>query len=458
MSQDRWDELLCQAAEAAQAEPQQQRRRVPSPTRPAGPTAASAASDAQRRAERAVALAHLGELSAARAALEASPLAPHDTKPAKCHSQNGSPAFPQRTDIWHLMLENSLATCVGPGRELPPGHLDAPPNICIHCLTTKHAPTCSSMPPNSSPQDVCRRRSSTASVLGGWLRYRNRMETYVSSLFQYALSTRAGTEALARALAVTCELSPSKTAVSVDGVGAYDHIARAAMFEGLRRDARLVSLIPFVRQFYGRESTYLFYDQLGQAHEVAQAEGGEQGDPLMPGLFAVGIHPALLAAHAELGPPAELYAFLGDTYVSCDPADACAAFVTLRTELKRLANIDVHLGKTRVWNSTGEQPPDLAEDSHLIAVNKGRYFQRDDGLALQAGPFVAALEFATGKMATVVGKPDWEFFHSAVEDASGAMGTSSDLPLENFVMIGDDVIDDVQGAMRAGMRAILVKT
>ena len=31
---------------------------------------------------------------------------------------------------------------------------------------------------------------------------------------------------------------------------------------------------------------------------------------------------------------------------------------------------------------------------------------------------------------------DWEFFHSAVEDASGAMGTSSDLPLENFVMIG----------------------
>ena len=85
---------------------------------------------------------------------------------------------------------------------------------------------------------------------------------------------------------------------------------------------------------------------------------------MMPGLFAVGIHPALLAAHAELGPPAELYAFLDDTYVSCDPADACAAFVTLRTELKHLkrhANIDVHLGKTRVWISTGEQPPDLAE-------------------------------------------------------------------------------------------------
>ena len=149
--------------------------------------------------------------------------------------------------------------------------------------------------------------------------------------------------------------------VSVDGVGAYDHIARAAMFEGLRRDARLASLMPFVRQFYGRESTYIFYDHAGQAHEVAQAEGGEQGDPLMPGLFAVGIHPALLAAHAELGPRADLYAFLDDTYVACDPADACAAFVSLRSALKRHANIDVHLGKTRVWNSTGEQPPGLTE-------------------------------------------------------------------------------------------------
>ena len=68
-----------------------------------------------------------------------------------------------------------------------------------------------------------------------------------------------------------------------------------------------------------------------------------------------------MAAHAELGPRDDLYAFLDDTYVACGPADACAAFVTLRSALKRHANIDVHLGKTRVWNSTGEQPPGLTE-------------------------------------------------------------------------------------------------
>ncbi|CAE7736307.1 unnamed protein product [Symbiodinium sp. CCMP2592] len=114
------------------------------------------------------------------------------------------------------------------------------------------------------------------------------------------------------------------------------------MFEGLRRDARLASLIPFVRQFYGREST---------------RKGGNKVTPDAGLRFAVGIHPALLAAHADLGPRAELYAFLDDTYVSCDPTDACAAFVALRRQLKRHANINVHLGKTRVCNSTEASNP-----------------------------------------------------------------------------------------------------
>ena len=75
LSQDRWDELLCQAAQAAQAAPRQQHSRAPPQTRSGGP-ATAADLEAQRRAERAVALVHLGELSAARAALDATPLAP----------------------------------------------------------------------------------------------------------------------------------------------------------------------------------------------------------------------------------------------------------------------------------------------------------------------------------------------------------------------------------------------
>ncbi|CAE7196364.1 unnamed protein product [Symbiodinium natans] len=38
------------------------------------------------------------------------------------------------------------------------------------------------------------------------------------------------------------------------------------------------------------QSVYIFYDEQGRAHEVRQGEGGEQGDPLMPCLFALGQH------------------------------------------------------------------------------------------------------------------------------------------------------------------------
>ena len=46
------------------------------------------------------------------------------------------------------------------------------------------------------------------------------------------------------------------------------------------------------RLWYGRPSEYVWHDQHNQPHTVTQAEGGEQGDPLMPVLFSLGAHPA----------------------------------------------------------------------------------------------------------------------------------------------------------------------
>ena len=99
-----------------------------------------------------------------------------------------------------------------------------------------------------------------------------------------------------------CHVDARTTVLSVDGVGAFDHISRASMLHGLRCDPRLAALLPFVAQFYAEPSTYLFYDEDGVAHDITQAEGGEQGDPFMPALYALGQHPALLQAHRELRP------------------------------------------------------------------------------------------------------------------------------------------------------------
>jgi HAD superfamily hydrolase (TIGR01458 family) len=88
----------------------------------------------------------------------------------------------------------------------------------------------------------------------------------------------------------------------------------------------------------------------------------------------------------------------------------------------------------------------------LIALQRDRYWLRGDGLVLDAGPFVAALEYATGKAATVCGKPSAEFYRTALASL-GARTRPADV-----VMVGDDLWGDVEGAQRAGLRAWMVRT
>ena len=102
--------------------------------------------------------------------------------------------------------------------------------------------------------------------------------------FRFALATRAGTEAVAHALAT--DLHP-------DGVGAFDTISRQAMLQALRDTPGANGCLPFARQFYANPCQFVWHDARGNAHVIHQAEGGEQGDPLMPALFALGQHAAL---------------------------------------------------------------------------------------------------------------------------------------------------------------------
>src|SRR5918999_182123 len=92
----------------------------------------------------------------------------------------------------------------------------------------------------------------------------------------------------------------------------------------------------------------------------------------------------------------------------------------------------------------------LVGGAELLALQKNRYWRTDEGLSLDAGPFVAALEYASDKTATVVGKPEREFFHLAITD----MG----LDPGEVAMVGDDAEADVAGAQAAGLAGILVKT
>ena len=137
---------------------------------------------------------------------------------------------------------------------------------------------------------------------------------------QFALSTRAGTEAVVHALTAATEQTPDLTILSIDGVGAFDTISRQAMLQGLAAVPEANRCIPFVRMFYAQPSAYIWHDNAGAARTILQAEGGEQGDPLMPALFSLGQRAALQRAQQELQEGEHLFAFLDDVYVLSQPA------------------------------------------------------------------------------------------------------------------------------------------
>ena len=47
----------------------------------------------------------------------------------------------------------------------------------------------------------------------------------------------------------------------------------------------------------------------GTAHTISQADGGEQGDPLMPALYSLGVRDALAEVQAGLEPNELLLAY-----------------------------------------------------------------------------------------------------------------------------------------------------
>ncbi|MBZ9868572.1 TIGR01458 family HAD-type hydrolase [Mesorhizobium sp. CA15] len=94
----------------------------------------------------------------------------------------------------------------------------------------------------------------------------------------------------------------------------------------------------------------------------------------------------------------------------------------------------------------------LSAGADFVALATNRTFKDADGqLSLDAGAFVAALEFASGRSPVVLGKPSADFFLSALADLNCAAADA--------VMVGDDAESDVAGALSAGLgAALLVRT
>ena len=93
----------------------------------------------------------------------------------------------------------------------------------------------------------------------------------------------------------------------------------------------------------------------------------------------------------------------------------------------------------------------LREGASLLALHRNPWWLAGpDDPRMDAGAFVAALEYASGATALTVGKPARAFYALALEELG--------LPAEDVLVVGDDAENDGRGGQEAGCRIALVRT
>jgi HAD superfamily hydrolase (TIGR01458 family) len=92
----------------------------------------------------------------------------------------------------------------------------------------------------------------------------------------------------------------------------------------------------------------------------------------------------------------------------------------------------------------------LREGAELVAMQRNRWWTTAAGPALDAGMFVAGLEYAAQVEATVIGKPSREIYRTACATLGAEPAAA--------MMVGDDLESDLPPARAIGMRTCLVRT
>jgi HAD superfamily hydrolase (TIGR01458 family) len=102
------------------------------------------------------------------------------------------------------------------------------------------------------------------------------------------------------------------------------------------------------------------------------------------------------------------------------------------------------------YMNLGRAFAELDAGAALFCLHRNRWWQTSRGPLLDAGAFVAGLEYAAGAEASVVGKPSAAYFEAALD--------ALDADPKLAWMVGDDLESDIAGARACGIRTVLVRT
>jgi HAD superfamily hydrolase (TIGR01458 family) len=102
------------------------------------------------------------------------------------------------------------------------------------------------------------------------------------------------------------------------------------------------------------------------------------------------------------------------------------------------------------YMNLGRAFSEIEGGADLFCLHKNPWWQTARGPMLDGGAFVAALEYATGVDATVIGKPSASCFAAAL--------AALDAEPELTWLVTDDLEQDVRGAQLFGMKTVLLRT
>jgi HAD superfamily hydrolase (TIGR01458 family) len=107
-------------------------------------------------------------------------------------------------------------------------------------------------------------------------------------------------------------------------------------------------------------------------------------------------------------------------------------------------------GEVFAYENLNRAFAELRDGARLVCLHKNRWWQTSRGPLLDAGAFVAGLEYAAEASAEIVGKPTAAYFQAALAEL--------DATPSEAIMVGDDIEADIGGAKSLGMQGVLVRT
>lgn len=168
---------------------------------------------------------------------------------------------------------------------------------------------------------------------------------------QFAVSRKAGCELVHKSITALTEADPRLAVLAFDASNAFNTIPRSCVLDSVRR--RAPSLCRFVEDWLSNQTTHVFWNSEGGAMPIRARSGVDQGCPLSPALFAIGIADAFDNIHArliQLDPSSRLFSYLDDITVAVPAALSEQALGIVHEEITRVGLV-LNRAKTQAWTA-----------------------------------------------------------------------------------------------------------